>query len=303
MARLPLVDVVEASGRSPRRIAGAGIIISGRLADSKKMLKLSWGAVFLMACSAPFCEGAGKAVFSGTVIDAKTKQPIPGVSIHFSPEQKAGPIFQRFLLGPDKAEKALAVTDAQGRFRVEVDAGTYSYSATKYGFYGYEVDRSEKYALGSAFILAPGEVVNGVVIRLLPSSRISGSVLDAAGTAVEGALVYVLSAPDPRHPSGNRGQTKTKKGGKFEFPDFYPDKFVLAVQAPACRLPPPNPADPGSQRVYAITYWPASVELERAPIIDPQGGDEVFGLEVRLVPVKGLQISGNLEGEPSIYLH
>ena len=83
------------------------------------MLKHFCGAVLLMACGASFCEGAGKAVFSGTVINAKTKQPVPGIPVHFYPEQKAGPLFREFLRSPDSTEKALARTDAKASFALK----------------------------------------------------------------------------------------------------------------------------------------------------------------------------------------
>ena len=62
---------------------------------------------------------------------------------------------------------------------------------------------------------------------------------------------------------------------------------VVAIQPPTDRVPPPDPTEPDSPRVYAMTYWPSSVEVGGAKVLNPQEGDEVSGLEWRSVGNRG----------------
>ena len=108
----------------------------------------------------------------GEVVDA-TGAPVPGAKV--------------WLNGRGRfADEKAPLTDAQGHFSLEVNGGTYLVGASAAGQTG---------LLDSAVTVVRGGLVDGLVIHLLPSGRISGKLfVQSTQAPVQNAMVIVRRA-------------------------------------------------------------------------------------------------------------
>ncbi len=196
------VDVVERGSRQP--LAGAQVELrvpqpreartdaSGRalvkaIPSGRHMLRVTadgyapvWKAVPVGAASATpqqlTVELGGGAAVSGTVVDSRGA-PVPGARVTPAPQARA------FLPLADARWDGV-VADAEGRWRFErLEPGSYRFTAS-----------GSQHAPGTS---APVRVegtspVDGVVVSLGDSARLEGTVVDARGAPVPGAVVRVV---------------------------------------------------------------------------------------------------------------
>jgi len=123
--------------------------------------------------------------------------------------------------------------------------------------------------------LSPGEERSGVIFSILPPNavRVSGTVVNATGAAIEGASVELLNASDfsvAARAFGNFGQTY--ENGRFTMLNVGPGSYVLSA---------------------SITR-PTGAEIAWLPI--NVGADEVSG--ATLVASRGATIAGSIVAAP-----
>src|SRR5579862_5626079 len=109
----------------------------------------------------------------GTVADAVTHSPLPGVKVSIEGDGKS---------------VAVANTDAQGAFRVEgLAPGRYGATFTRKGYEGPAASSEAR----KPFLLTSGSPIHlGVSMR--PMGKVSGRVLDGSGAGVPGAIVQLM---------------------------------------------------------------------------------------------------------------
>lgn len=152
----------------------------------------------------------------GRVVDLEDR-PLPDVEVRLSPADRPG----RSRPPEGEPDRTVAVTDAEGRFRVdELPGRELDLEARKKGFSPRVVRRLEvPRGTGREGVADLGTLV------LRPGAAVRGRVIDAAGRAVAGAAIWVApeeGGPPPPAFQISRGKpvTGTDLSGRFEVADL-----------------------------------------------------------------------------------
>ena len=208
-----------------------------------------WRALstFLLVCAsraqiqpAPPVPATG--VIQGIVSDANSHEPL----------KKA----QVMLAGPVQSQPT-AITDTSGRFVFrKLQPGGYWLSASKPGYNSAQ----GVFGMDSNMItLEAGEEKKDVAISLVPSSSISGRVVDEEGLPVRDCSV---TAAEPAYEQGKAslrgmaGGTATNDKGEYRIYDLPKGRWYVFARCQA-ELPAPHPLMPrGDPRTPHETYLP-----------------------------------------------
>jgi hypothetical protein len=199
------------------------------------------------------------------------------------------------------ASPSVAHTDAEGRFALPLPcAGTWRLSVSAPGFPAQELEQHGQ--LSTGIVLNQASPSFSLTFRAVPSSSITGYVLDEASEAVREAKVTLLKAGEEPH---SVASTVTDDRGSYEFANLLPGDFLIAVQAQpwyalaahgprrfagnAASVPAPTATDPNLDLAYAITYYPGVTDLESATAI-------------RVTPGANQQADLHLTPVPSVHL-
>lgn len=225
-------------------------------------------------------EGEGVTVRAIT-LNARTRQPIPGVAVTLS---------RRTVVVPEDRRtwtyKATSGQDGAVRFE-NVQADGYFISATLAGYSGAGFTN-----LGVLDRLEPGDSPEPVTLLLLPAPAVSGTVEDEEGAPRAGVHVVLLnngweagvrkigSAPSVIRP------VTTDPEGRFTFPSVPPGAYLLEAV-------PAKPDDP-----YLDTFFPGATDPAAAAAVTVFAGVDQSGLRVRMKKGARLTVSGHVEGLP-----
>ena len=265
---------------------------------------LLW-SMMVLAASAPQNSG----VIEGTVTRFGTTEGLASVRITITRDG------QQELSGePD------AVTDATGHFAIRNAApGTYTIRAARPGYLSPMQNGTEVHEGGSSksikVDLAQPTVVN---LGLSPGAAIAGRVTDPFGRPADGATIEAsLILPDGSTKSrragssDDRGQYRLwglesgkyrltleyRRGGAIAFID---GGTVVATGGPPLGVP----------ESLIKTYFPGTVDVERAALVDVPDGGSVDGIDFGFQTGQSFKISGTVidpgrdkrSGVPDFYL-
>ena len=208
---------------------------------------------FLLASS------ASAQTIEGAVTSALGGAPLTGVTVTLQSGGKT---------------HASVTTDAQGAFRVaDIPAGAYRVRFEKKGF-----EPLDQRAIITAAPLR-------LSAALTPLAKVTGRVVDAAGTPVAGALVQLIG--------GRVGfEETTHRNGAFTFESVTAGAYRLWAQAPKSLERPPEKN--GSRMIWAPTFYPGATEPAAAAVLTVTAGANLFEQEVRLQAVPVHRIRGVL---------
>ena len=260
---------------------------------------------------------AGTAVLAGVVVtNDKDAQPIRRARIT--------------LNGDVRFEGQVATSDDAGRFVFRgVAGGRYTLQATKPPFLPTSYGASRPDRPGTPVVVAEGQAVSNLIIRLMRGAVLEGRVLDQNGEPIPGAAVAaVRNVYSPQ--SGERIPTVvatvvTDDRGVYRAFGLTPGEYVVlarpVVQSGGRESAPPTrrltAADvdrvlqsakapessrvmPGASVTWSPVYYPGTAELGGADRIRLEPGEERLGLDVtmRLVPTS--RISGIVTTPPGV---
>jgi hypothetical protein len=183
------------------------------------------------------------------VVTGEDGVPVPGASVIVSPHEAAG-------------EHARASTDAGGRFEAEgLAPGSYDVAVAADGRFA---------AVRAGLTLLAGERLE-VTVVLATSSGLVGTVRDAGGRLVPGALVRATAQPAG---AGPIFETRTDAAGAYALRDLEPGPLEVAAIPPgaAAGVPVTVQVTPGSvvraDLVLAETGWLEGLvtRRDRAPV-------------------------------------
>ncbi|MDT9691595.1 S8 family serine peptidase [Streptomyces sp. P9(2023)] len=137
------------------------------------------------------------ATVTGTVTDRATGAPLAGVTLTARAEDG----------------RRSVTTDASGAYRLTLAAGTYTLTATGYGY---------RAATEENLTVTTGQALDhDLALDAVPAHAVSGTVLDVTGTPLKGATVRFTDAPlDP---------VVTDAAGTFRFPAVAEGAFTLTA--------------------------------------------------------------------------
>ena len=223
------------------------------------------GVLLLALPLAAQTDTAKPASLEGTVKDSVSGAPIPRA---------------RVLLG-----RYSATASAEGKFTIGgIVPGNYRLTAQRPGFV---MPRKP-----IRMVLGAGERKTETEIALVPAGGIAGRVTDADGAPVEGARVQ---AEDGR---GAWSRT-TDESGQFRIGGLAPGRYRVVASRDGPWFGRPEIRTDGTVEHHdATTYYPAVLTPEAAGTVLVQPGIDSTGVEIRLVRVPFVRVSGRAVGLP-----
>jgi hypothetical protein len=118
-------------------------------------------------------------------------------------------------------------------------------------------------------------------------------VVNGAGEPVRGVRVSAESKP-----SDSSGGLVTVEGGRFRIWGLLPGKYFVRAWPQNSHDPPEIRADGTTELQDATTYFPGSLDAGTAQRVEVTAGAEVSGIEIKLLRVPIVQVSGKVLGIP-----
>ena len=176
-------------------------------------------------------------------------------------------------------------TDALGNFRIEgVVAGEYGVTIQRLGFVPASGKQEE-----ARITVGAGQEVRGLLYKMLLTGVVAGKITEADGDPMQGVSVWVTRVGKNRGEfgadgndmrqsmlvsSGDAGQETTNDLGEYRIANLRAGQYIVQAQAHGMS-PAPDPADRGKPRekpMYALTYYPGTVEVKQASMVQVTAG-------------------------------
>jgi hypothetical protein len=180
------------------------------------------------------------------------------------------------------------MTDERGRFEfIGVEPGTYKLIFARNGYAKQQYGQRTAAGGGVPLTLSAGQARTDIVMKMMPTGAISGSVRDSAGEPVVGVPVQVVrfsyDETGRKHAQPVAG-TMTDDRGEYRMFYLPPGRYYLRAgpqEGSALLVDPGLRALLGAYsslnakpQTYAMTYYPGVLEEERAAAIEvPPGAD------------------------------
>ena len=224
--------------------------------------------VLALPCAALAAQVSDEALVSGLIVNSVSERPVV----------RAGIVVRQVGKDPMSAS---APVSTDGRFSLNLPAGSYRLQATAPGF---------QPTTFPAITLARGDRRTDVRIRLTPLTSISGAIVGSDGAPVAGALVELI---DPaRTTMGQRGARRLK----FANADERGEYRIRAV--PAGRYLVRASADVRGDRVaYLSAFHPGVPSLRDAQPVAIVPGPADARIDFQLPLVKPVRLRLHVEGE------
>jgi hypothetical protein len=226
-----------------------------------------------------------KCAIGGTVIDVVSGEPLKGAVVKLAgtamPNDPA-----------PAAPSVFASTDSNGRFVFEgLSAGRYLLLASHDGY----VKSQFGDLRGKSLLLAPGQHVNDVVVRLLPNASISGHITNEAGKPLRGVSVQAMKSSylRGRHELHDVARAVTSEDGEYRIKGLPPGKYCLYFKPPASSKAVAA-HDKSNDKSYVPVYYLAANDRTHAIALVVRAGDELAGIDMNLVPLRTVHIRGRV---------
>jgi 5-hydroxyisourate hydrolase-like protein (transthyretin family) len=232
----------------------------------RKLIISSLPVCILLLCASGLAWSQERISLEGTVIDAATGRPLPGVQVSL--------------------EETLALTDGDGRFVLQnVPAGAHLLSFARSGYV-------------RAAMVAESQARN-VVVGMTRAGSVSGRLTDERGEPLEGIQVQMVRRTFDEH--GTEGlvegySTRTNDLGEYRLYWITPGTYFVTARLDDSQDPPDNSNSPVRGH-YATSYYPGVVDAENAARLSVTAGAELNGINWPLrasAKAKGQSISGRV---------
>ncbi len=225
---------------------------------------------------------------SGVVVKLRGSVPLPSSTV-------------RLQSVDDHTRTFSGTTDAAGRFEIRgIDPGRYRLRVIRNGYITQEYGQRTPNDPGAILALSPGQDLNDLLFRLLPSAVISGRIQNENGDALPWVRVSALRAAYQR---GKRTLSSevtvvTNDLGEYRLFGLRPGRYFLSsIYKPGQRLDPgeedEDAEDPGKSG-YVQTYYPGTPDPAKATALTIKPGDEISSMDISLEPTTVFSIRGRV---------
>lgn len=244
-----------------------------------------------LAAAQQASEPPKQARIEGSVVSV-TGEPVPRAQVRLvgAPSLQNGQVVQ--------ASNFTATTDDAGKFAIEeIEPGSaYQLTAQRPGFVNARYGARSATGSGVPLSLEAGQSLKGLTIPMTPQGVISGRVTDAAGDPVQAAMVAVLRRGYQR---GVRqlvpaGSASTNDQGEFRVANLTPGRYYLMSQGRSLLAALTSTGGAASATGPIATYYPNGTEPRDAAPIDIAAGQELRGMDIRLLQGKLYSIRGKV---------
>jgi large repetitive protein len=222
----------------------------------------------------------------GTVVNEADGQPLSGVHITLLPSDFASP-----------QETFGAISDRAGHFSMAaVTPGSYIVMPDHTGFL---FAQKATDPLMPIVRVKAGQHLSDFKVRMAARAVIAGRVVDEAGDPLTGVTVSARYDPEQLFLSLLAGspQGRTDDRGMFRLVVPAGKYYLRAEPFRAGSTEGPEIRSDGSvDATYGATYYPGAASADRATLIDAVAGRDTAGLEIRLVRMQILSLSGVVTG-------
>jgi hypothetical protein len=240
------------------------------------MRRNSRSAAFLLAllpALAPGQDAVKPGSVEGVVVNGITGEPIAHARVTLN--------VYRGSSAPVKEYGAITGEDGKFSWSTVAPNG-YSLSVEMRGF----IQSDGRHGV----LVMPGSATHELKLQLVPEAILSGRVLDSHGAPLEGAAVLALYGGIGDH------RATTDDRGEFRLTGLPAGKYLVLTRPPEVRGPAEIRTDGTKEECHAPTWYPnASVKSEAAPV-EVTAGAQIGGIEIRLVRIPIVRVSGTVTG-------
>jgi protocatechuate 3,4-dioxygenase beta subunit len=182
-----------------------------------------------------------------------------------------------------------AVTDESGRFSlIGIEPGRYRIRVVRNGFVSMEYGSKIASHSGAILSLSPGQQVTDILFRLVREAAVAGTVVDEDNEPVRNVKVYALQYANgiTRRHLMQAGEAETNDLGQYRI-------FGLAPRVYFVRASPAILEKKSSDERYVPTFYPATIDFERAAAVSLLPGDD-YRADIRLVRTHVITIRGKV---------
>ena len=163
-------------------------------------------------------------------------------------------------------------TEGDGKFVVpDLGEGAYRVSVTMDGYVPQAYGQRVFPGGGTPLKLAAGEVLKDITFRLTPTAAINGRVTDNEGKPAAGVqlqMVRVTYNAAGQKTLQNPTRATTNDRGEYRLYWIIPGRYYLAAGTPPGNTAPIQPD------WYPFIYYPNTMDINRAQLIDVKSGSE-----------------------------
>ena len=240
-------------------------------------------------------QSRDKGSIEGVVLRSESGEPLARAQVkllRLLPPDEGGKFV--FFDGSDPETQGLptALTESDGKFQLkDLPPGQYRLAVSRNGYtrqvYGQKFPSSP----GRIINLAAGEAVKNFVFRMVPAGVVTGRVRDATGEPMPGLTVSLLRIEygPKRKALADVDTARTDDRGEYRLFWVPPGRYYLRVsRGYAFDSPKAIVMDPTIPR----TYYPGTLDVSSASVIEVQAGAELGAIDVVLPKSSGHWIRG-----------
>jgi hypothetical protein len=206
----------------------------------------------LLLLASLLARAQAPAMVEGSVINKLTGAPLKNAHV----------IYNRADAGPNGAASPISTdTDPQGRFSLQMAAGSYRLWVERSGFARQIFGALSPAGEGAPLTLAAGQQLHQLVFLMTPLGAIAGRVFDEDGEALSGVGIQVLRFS---YSTGHRqlismAGASTNDRGEYRVFGLPAGRYLLLASPPAAPMSHPFESGalvPEAQDAYAALYYP-----------------------------------------------
>jgi len=237
----------------------------------------------------PMALAASDASVSGTVVDDSTGKPIHMAYVTLSTTGS-------------KPLDAAVYTDANGAFQFNaVPPGHYYLNAGEERYQRTSLGAPTPGHYASVLTLGPGEIRQGIELRMKRLCAVSGVVLDPDGDPMRGIGVQLLVPTWVRgHKTWTpRNAASTNDHGEFRVHGVVPGRYFLCAMARRTpvfgRRSEVKLGDSEPDQVFGKVYYPNAANIQNAQPLELKPGAEIQDIVLRLPTTAAASITAHVE--------